>query len=103
MMAVISSMLWGFRPMHTPVMPADSIWNTPEVRPSESIWKVAGSSSGIWLVWKSGWLRRTSRAASSSTVRFRRPRKSIFSRPSSSSVIMLYCVTTRSSFLARGT
>ena len=37
MMAVISSMLWGFSPTQTPVMPVDSIWNTPLVLPSESI------------------------------------------------------------------
>ena len=37
MMAVMSSMFWGFSPTHTPVIPGDSIWNTPEVRPSDSI------------------------------------------------------------------
>ena len=103
MMAVMSSMFWGFRPTHTPVMPADSIWNTPEVLPSDSIWNTAGSSSGIFFGSKSGWLRRTSLAASSSTVRFRRPKKSIFKRPSSSRVVMTYWVTTDSSFFARGT
>ena len=36
-MAVRSSMDWGRRPTHTPVMPADSIWNTPLVFPAESI------------------------------------------------------------------
>ena len=41
--------------------------------------------------------------ASSSTVKFRRARKSIFNRPSSSSVVMVYWVTTASSFFARGT
>ena len=33
----------------------------------------------------------------------RRPRKSIFKRPSCSSVVIVYWVTTLSSFLARGT
>ena len=41
--------------------------------------------------------------ASSSTVRLRRPRKSIFSRPSSSSVTIVYWQTMDSSFRARGT
>ena len=45
MMAVMSSMVWGFRPTHTPVMPADSIWNTPEVFPSPSMAITAGSFS----------------------------------------------------------
>ena len=65
--------------------------------------KVSASSSGREFTSKPGVFRRTSSAASSSTVRFRRPRKSIFSRPSSSSVTMVYCVTTLSSFLASGT
>ena len=58
MMAVISSISFGLRPTHTPVMPADSIWNTPQVRPSDSIWKVCGSSSGMVRKSKSGvWVR----------------------------------------------
>ena len=102
-MAVMSSMSLGLRPTHTPVIPADSIWNTPQVRPSESIWKVSGSSSGMSFREKSGVWARTICSASSSTVRLRRARKSIFSRPSSSRVVMVYWVTTASSFLARGT
>ena len=103
MMAQMSSMLLGFSPTHTPVIPADSIWNTPEVRPSESIWNTSGSSSGMSESWKSGWLWRTIFTASSRMVRLRRPKKSIFSRPSSSRVVMVYWVTTRSSLVARGT
>ena len=53
-MAVMSSMSLGLRPTHTPVIPADSIWNTPQVRPSESIWKVSGSLSGMSFRRKSG-------------------------------------------------
>ena len=102
-MAVMSSMFWGLRPTQTPVMPGDSIWNTPEVFPSESIRNTSGSSSGIAWRSKDGSFFRTSLTASSSTVRFRRPKKSIFSRPSSSKVVMVYWVTTDSSFLARGT
>ena len=94
---------WGRRPTHTPVMPADSIWNTPLVLPAVSISNTAGSSSGISESWKSGWYSWTIFTASSSTVRFRRPRKSIFSRPSSSRVVMTYWQTTVSSFLDRGT
>ncbi len=102
-MAVMSSMSWGLRPTHTPVIPADSIWKTPQVFPSESIRKVAGSSSGTARRSKSGVCCRTRATASSRTVRFRRARKSIFSRPSSSRVVMVYWVTTASSFFARGT
>ena len=89
--------------MHTPVMPVDSIWNTPDVRPCEIISYVSGSSSGMSASRKSGLYRCTIFTASSSTVRFRRPRKSIFSRPSSSSVVMTYWHTTASSFRASGT
>ena len=84
-------------------MPADSIWNTPEVLPSESIWNTSGSSSGTSARVKPGRLFCTSFTVSSRMVRLRRPRKSIFSRPSSSRVVMTYWVTTDSSFLARGT
>ena len=35
--AVMSSIFWGFMLTHTPVMPLDSSWNTPEVLPSDSI------------------------------------------------------------------
>ena len=102
-MAVMSSMFWGRRPTHTPVMPADSIWNTPEVLPAEIISKVSGSSSGMSESLKSGRRSWTIFTASSSTVRFRSPRKSIFRRPSSSRVVMTYWHTTASSFFARGT
>ena len=52
---------------------------------------------------KSGSFRRTIFSASLSTVRVLRPKKSIFRSPSSSSVVMVYWVTTASSFFARGT
>ena len=52
---------------------------------------------------KSGRRSWTIFTASSSTVRFRSPRKSIFRRPSSSRVVMTYWHTTASSFFARGT
>ena len=102
-MAVRSSTDWGFRPTHTPVMPADSIWNTPPVRPWVSMSYTAWSSSGTSAREKSGFSRRTISTASSSTVRFLRPKKSIFSRPSSSRVTIVYWQTIVSSFLARGT
>ena len=102
-MAVMSSMFWGLRPTHTPVIPADSIWNTPEVRPSESIRNTSGSESGISASVKPGCFAATSFTVSSRMVRLRRPRKSILSRPSSSRVVITYCVTTDSSFFARGT
>ena len=101
--AVRSSMDVGFMFMHTPVMPADSSWNTPWVLPSASIRKVSGSVSDTVLMLKSGSILRISRWASSMTVRLRRPRKSIFSNPSSSMVVMVYWVTMVSSFRDRGT
>ncbi len=52
---------------------------------------------------KPGFFAATMSCAFRMTERFRRPRKSIFSRPSSSSVVMVYCVTTESPFLASGT
>ncbi len=52
---------------------------------------------------KPGSRRRTNCTASSSTVRFLSPRKSILRRPSSSSVVIWYWHTTDSSFFASGT
>ena len=103
MTAVMSSMDLGLSPTHTPVMPTDSSWNTPLVCPSVSILNVSGSSSGTLSTRKSGSARRTRSSASFSTVRFRRPRKSILSRPSCSSVTISNWQTMDSSFLARGT
>ena len=101
--AVISSMELGFMLMQTPVIPADSIWNTPEVFPSESIRKVSGSLSGIRSMRNAGSFCWICCSASWITVRFRNPRKSIFRRPSSSMVVMVYWVTMVSSFLESGT
>ena len=103
MTAVMSSMLRGRSCVQTPVMPALSSWNTPEVWPSAIMWKLSASSSGMVSTRKPGSVSRTILAASSRTVRFRRPRKSIFSRPSSSRVVIWYWVTTDSSLVARGT
>ena len=103
MTAVMSSMLLGFSPTHTPVIPADSIWNTPEVFPAEIMSKVSLSSSGMASSRKDGSCSCTIFTASSSTVRFRRPRKSILRSPSSSSVVMTYWHTTVPSLEDRGT
>ena len=54
MTAVISSMLFGLRPVQTAVMPVDSSWNTPSVLPAESMAKVSASSSGRAETSKSG-------------------------------------------------
>ena len=96
-------MVWGFSPTHTPVMPVDSIWNTPEVRPSDSMFITLGSFSGMSFRVKPGCCAWTIFTASSRMVRFRRPKKSIFNRPSSSRVVMIYWVTGRPSLVARGT
>ena len=58
---------------------------------------------GISASRKSGRYFCTIFTASSKTVRFRRPRKSIFSSPSSSRVTMVYWQTMDSSFRASGT
>ena len=89
--------------MHTPVIPADSSWNTPWVLPSASMAKVSGSLSGILSMKKLGFCFWICSSASRITVRFRRPRKSIFKRPSSSMVVMVYWVTTVLSLVERGT
>ena len=101
--AVKSSMDVGRMDTQTPVMPALSSWNTPWVLPSATMAKVSGSLSGIFAMAKSGSRLRISFSASSMTVRFRRPKKSIFSRPSSSMVVMVYWVTMVSSFFDSGT
>ena len=98
-----SSMDCGFSPTQTPVMPDDSIWNTPDVFPCVSISMTFGSLSVTRAIEKSGSVFRISWIASSMTVMLRRPRKSILSRPSSSSVVIVYSVTIVSSFVARGT
>ena len=63
----------------------------------------SGSFSGMEAKVKSGSFSRTIRTASSRMVRFRRPKKSIFSRPNSSSVVIMYWVTGRPSLVAKGT
>ena len=93
----------GFMLTHTPVMPDDSSWNTPAVLPSESMANVAASSFGMVRISKSGSRLRMSCTAFSMTVRLRSPRKSILRSPSSSSVVMVYCVTMVSSFVLSGT
>ena len=103
MMAIRSSTPAGWAWVSSRFIPGDSSWNTPTEFPWESIWKAAGSSSGRFWAEKPGSRRRMSFSAWSITDRFRRPRKSIFSRPSSSMAVMVYWVTTASSFLDRGT
>ena len=98
-----SSMDCGFRPIHTPVMPVDSIWKTPAVLPCVSMSMTFGSLSVTRAMEKSGSVLRISRMASSMTVILRRPRKSILRSPSSSSVVMVYSVTIVPSLVASGT
>ena len=84
-------------------MPALSSWNTPSVSPWEIISYTAGSSMGMsWGV------RLTPRFFSRSrvsrmTVRVRRPRKSILSRPSFSMLPIGYWVVMTPSLVCRGT
>ena len=85
-------------------MPADSSWNTPSVSPREIMSYTSLSEKS--LVEKSGASFPCSRmkfSASRMMVRVRRPRKSIFSRPSSSNVVMGNWVVSTPSLLCRGT
>ena len=66
-------------------MPGLSNWKTPSVFPARKSSKVASSSSGrslMSILRPVSW--RMSSRASSMTVRFRRPRRSILSRPRAS-------------------
>ena len=66
------------------VMPADSIWKTPAVRPSRMSLKISGSSKGISsTLMSTPWFARMLASALEMTVSVRRPRKSILSRPMS--------------------
>ena len=66
-------------------MPLDSNWNTPIASPRASIAYVASSSSGtVSMSSSTPWRSRMSASAPSMTSMLRRPRKSIFSRPSAS-------------------
>ena len=71
-------------------MPDDSNWKTPIASPRASIAYVFLSSSGI-VVMSTPPISST---ALSITSRLRRPRKSIFSRPSASTVFIENWVTT---------
>src|SRR5665647_217313 len=71
-------------------MPDDSNWKTPVASPRASIAYVFLSSSGIFPMSRPPPMSVT---ALSITSRLRRPRKSIFSRPSASIVFIENCVT----------
>src|SRR5215207_6973843 len=71
-------------------MPDDSNWKTPIESPFASIAYVFGSSTGIFSFESPP----TSWYVFSITSRFRRPRKSIFRRPSASTSHIPNCVTT---------
>ena len=101
--AVRSSTLRGFAWVSSRFIPADSNWNTPTECPCPSIWNTAGSSCWTFSTSNPGSRRAASFWAWSITDKFLRPRKSIFKSPSSSMAVMVYWVTTTSSFLARGT
>ena len=103
MTAIRSSMLSGSDCMMTRRMPADSNWNTPSVAPLVIISNTFGSSSGMFSTRKPGVCRPIICSAWSMTERLRRPRKSILRRPSSSIAVIVYCVTTASSFMLSGT
>ena len=102
-MAIRSKIVVGFSSFIYRRMPADSSWNTPVVSPTASISNVFLSVRG--MPYKSITFPFTSSInlrAAAIIVRFRSPRKSIFSSPTPSSptVYMSYCVTTRSPLLS---
>ena len=70
-----------------------SSWNTPVVSPRESISYVFASSIGMRSMSISIPRRLNRSIASPKIVRFRRPRKSILSSPSSATAFISYCVT----------
>jgi hypothetical protein len=71
----------------------DSNWKIPSVRPRDSRSYGAGSSSGIdSMSIRSPPASAMDATASSMTVSVLRPRKSIFSRPTFSTLVMSHCV-----------
>ena len=86
-------------------MPPDSSWNTPSVSPAEIIRYTAGIVDGdvLGLDISGSFLAHHVQRVAGCTVRVRRPRKSIFRRPSRSSVPMGYWVVMTSSLVCRGT
>ena len=102
---MISSMFSGFNSLIKDFIPALSSWKTPSVFPWPIIsYTLASSKSIFWISNSSPSFFRIIRTASWITVRVRSPRKSIFSRPSSSMVVMVNCVvTTLSAPRDRGT
>ena len=85
-------------------MPADSIWNTAPVLPSQSIFEVSSSVNGIFSMSTVSWrLFSMFAIVSLMTVSVRKPRKSILRRPSSSTWSLSYSVTSVPSEMETGT
>ena len=83
----------GFSSLMYRVMPEPSIWNTPTVSPRDSSSNVCASSRAMsWSTMSSPRVSRIRSRVFASTVRLARPRKSIFSRPSSAIGSIEYCV-----------
>ncbi len=94
-MAIMSSKTVGFSSRKYRFIPADSSWNTPVVSPRWNNLKVSSSSSGILA--RSISVLYTFliiRKALLIIVKFERPKKSILSRPISSTGPIGYCVAT---------
>ena len=93
-----SSKCSGFKSITSLVIPSDSSWNTPDVSPLVRSSQASLSSNG--MASKSRSIPRfalMSLRASPITVNVRRPKKSIFNRPSSSILSLSYWVTKPSS------
>ena len=89
--ATKSSNLFGLRLLAMDCATLLSNWNTPVILPCENKSNVGSSSKGILSISKS--LSPISSIALSIMDKFRRPRKSIFNKPSCSTVCISYCVT----------
>ena len=84
-------------------MPEDSSWNTPSVSPSEIMAYTPASSKGMSSVLIFGPPPcSTSASVSMMTFSVRRPRKSIFNRPSASTSPIGNWVVITSSFICSG-
>ena len=84
-------------------MPVDSSWNTPSVSPSEIILYTPSSSMGMSSLSQTvPPPARTISMVSMMTFSVRSPRKSIFRRPSASTVVMGNCVVITSSLVCSG-
>ena len=89
-----SSMVSGRSSVMKDFMPELSSWKMPSHLPAAMVWKVSLSVKSMWsMSRRTPWFSSTMSQQSLITVRVRRPRKSIFRSPNSSTVPFSYWVT----------